>query len=142
MGKPLDLKKLAMIGCGSMGGGMAQLFADHGYSVGLQDPSTDAMDGIVKEAESSGLGGRIKRFDDYSSLCEWLDEPKVFVWSLPHGTVGDKVLDGLMPLLKKGDIIIDAANEHWENSERRQGKCVPKGIRYVAMGVSGGYQAA
>lgn len=47
-----------------------------------------------------------------------------------------------MPYLKKDDIIIDAANEHWENSERRQGKCVPKGIRYVAMGVSGGYQAA
>lgn len=122
---------------------MAQLFAEHGYEVGLQDPSTDAMDNIVKEAKKNDkIGDKIKRFDDYASLCEWLDSPKVFAWSLPHGTVGDKVLDGLMPYLKKGDIIIDAANEHWSNSERRQGKCVPKGIRYVAMGVSGGYQAA
>ena len=142
MAKKLDLNKLAMIGCGSMGGGMAQLFAEHGHQVGLQDPSTDAMDKIVNEAQKGGIGDRIKRFDDYGSLCKWLDDPKVFVWSLPHGTVGDKVLDALMPYLRKGDIIIDAANEHWENSERRQGKCVPKGIRYVAMGVSGGYQAA
>jgi 3-hydroxyacyl-CoA dehydrogenase len=44
MATPLDVKKIAMIGCGSMGGGMAQLFAEHGMSVGLQDPSTDAMD--------------------------------------------------------------------------------------------------
>ncbi|QIW99757.1 hypothetical protein AMS68_005275 [Peltaster fructicola] len=142
MAQELKLEKLAMIGCGSMGGGMGQLFADHGYQVGLQDPSTDAMDKIVKEAKENNIGDKVHRFDDYSSLCKWLGNPKVFVWSLPHGTVGDKVLDGLMPYLKKGDIIIDAANEHWENSERRQGKVVPKGIRYIAMGVSGGYQAA
>lgn len=142
MAKPLDLRKLAMIGCGSMGGGMAQLFAEHGCEVGLQDPSSEAMDKIIESAKQSNIGDKIKKFDDYASLCKWLDSPKVFAWSLPHGDVGDKVLDGLMPYLSKGDIIIDAANEHWQNSERRQGKCVPKGIRYVAMGVSGGYQAA
>jgi hypothetical protein len=68
--------------------------------------------------------------------------PKVFIFSLPHGTVGDSVLGGLLPYLSKDDIIIDAGNEHWQNTERRQGKCYTKGIRYVGMGVSGGYQAA
>ena len=47
-----------------------------------------------------------------------------------------------MPYLGRGDIILDCANEHWENTERRQGKCVTKGIRYIGCGVSGGYQAA
>ena len=47
-----------------------------------------------------------------------------------------------MPYLERGDIILDCANEHWENTERRQGKCVTKGIRYIGCGVSGGYQAA
>ena len=64
------------------------------------------------------------------------------MFSLPHGTIGDSVLEGLLPYLEKNDIIIDAGNEHWQNTERRQGKCVIKGIRYVGMGVSGGYQAA
>ena len=143
MAPSLDVKKLAMIGCGSMGGGMALLFAEHGIAVGLQDPSTDAMDKIVSQASNEKVGSEVKRFDDYKSLCSWFgEETKVFVWSLPHGMVGDHVLEGLMPYMKKGDIIIDAANEHWENSERRMGICTTKGIRYVGMGVSGGYQAA
>jgi 6-phosphogluconate dehydrogenase len=79
---------------------------------------------------------------DYKSLCKSLGEVFVFVFSLPHGAVGDTILDGLMPYLNKNDIILDAGNEHWENTERRQGKCATKGIRYIGMGVSGGYQAA
>lgn len=47
-----------------------------------------------------------------------------------------------MPYLTKGDIILDAGNEHWTNTERRQGICYTKGIRYIGVGVSGGYQAA
>lgn len=142
MAEALKMDKIAMMGCGSMGGGMALLFAEQGFYVSLNDPSSDAMDNILKFAKRDGLQDRIFKFNDYESLCHSLDKPKVFLWSLPHGHVGDTVLDGLMPYLEKGDIIIDCGNEHWRNTERRQGKCVTKGIRYVGCGVSGGYQAA
>ena len=66
----------------------------------------------------------------------------MFVFSLPHGGVGDKVLEGLEPKLSKGDIILDCGNEHFANTERRQEKCKGTGIRYIGCGVSGGYQAA
>lgn len=122
---------------------MALLFAEKGIQVSLQDPSSEAMDGILEQAKKDGIeNGRMSKHEDYKSLCESLDSPKVFVFSLPHGSVGDSVLGGLLPYLDKGDIIIDAGNEHWMNTERRQGKCVVRGIRYVGMGVSGGYQAA
>ncbi|EME46804.1 hypothetical protein DOTSEDRAFT_70693 [Dothistroma septosporum NZE10] len=137
-----EIRKVAMIGCGSMGGGMALLFAENGCEVSLQDPSNDAMDKVIAQGKKDKVPSKISKYQDYKSLCESLDETKVFVWSLPHGHVGDSVLDGLMPYLKRDDIIIDAANEHWQNTERRIGKCYPKGIRYVGMGVSGGYQAA
>ena len=52
------------------------------------------------------------------------------------------MVDGLHPYLEKGDLIIDASNENWKNTQRRQGKLVPQGVYYVGMGVSGGYQAA
>lgn len=125
-----------------MGGGMAQLFAENGVDVSLSDPSEEAMDSLIEAAKQAGVGDKLTKYGDYDSLCKSLDKPKVFVWSLPHGSVGDSVLGGLMPYLEKGDIIIDCGNEHWENTERRQGKCVTKGIRYVGCGVSGGYQAA
>lgn len=121
---------------------MALLFAENGLHVSLEDPSEEAMDGLLEQAKKEGFGDRLSKHTDYKSLCESLDSPKIFVFSLPHGNVGDSVLGGLMPYLEKGDIIIDCGNEHWENTERRQGKCVVKGIRYLGVGVSGGYQAA
>ena len=140
--KDMEIKKLAMVGCGSMGGGMALLFAEKGCLVSLKDSSSEAMDKIIEQAKKDGVGERVRKYDDYDSLCNSLDDPKVFVWSLPHGFVGDDVLDQLMPFLKQRDIIIDAGNEHWQNTERRQKKCTDKQIRYVGMGVSGGYSAA
>jgi len=134
--------QIAMIGCGSMGGGMAQLFAEHGLQVSCEDPSKENMEALMKSAKEEGLGDRLSTHDTYEALCGALDKPKVIFFSLPHGTVGDSVVDGLLPYLDKGDIIVDCANEHWENTERRQGKTVTRGIRYVGCGVSGGYQAA
>ncbi len=124
----IDIKRIAMIGCGSMGGGMALLFAENGIHVSLQDPSSERMDAVFEAAKKDNLQDSVSKHDDYKALCESLGSPKVFVWSLPHGSVGDTVLGGLMQYLKKGDIIIDCGNEHWENTERRQGKCMPKGI--------------
>jgi len=100
------------------------------------------MDAILKTAKQDGLESKLSKHEDYKSLCQSLDKPKVFFWSLPHGHVGDQVLEGLMPNLEKGDIFVDCANEHWQNTERRQGIATPKGINYVGCGVSGGYQAA
>jgi 3-hydroxyacyl-CoA dehydrogenase len=51
-----------MIGCGSMGGGMALLFTENGLEVSLSDPSEQAMDKVVDKAKKDGFGERIKKF--------------------------------------------------------------------------------
>ncbi|CAO1599146.1 hypothetical protein XANCAGTX0491_002888 [Xanthoria calcicola] len=137
-----EIQKLAMIGCGSMGGNMALLFAEHGIAVSLNDPSEESMDQVLASAKKDGLQDQLQKHSSYEGLCKSLGSPKVFVFSLPHGTVGDSVVDGLHTHLDKSDIIIDASNENWQNTQRRQGKLVPQGVYYIGMGVSGGYQAA
>ncbi|KAL6704687.1 hypothetical protein ACN47E_007969 [Coniothyrium glycines] len=137
-----DFTSIAMIGCGSMGGGMALLFAEIGVHVSLSDPSEEAMDVVIQRAEKAGYNGKISKYKDYDSLCTSLSTPRLLVFSLPHGSVGDKVLEGLMPYLARDDIILDCGNEHYENTERRQQKVKDTGVRYVGCGVSGGYQAA
>ncbi|KAF1846096.1 6-phosphogluconate dehydrogenase C-terminal domain-like protein [Cucurbitaria berberidis CBS 394.84] len=131
-----------MIGCGSMGGGMALLFAEDGMQVALSDPSEEAMDAVIAKAEQSGYNGRMTKHKDYDSLCKSLSSPRLLIFSLPHGNVGDKVLEGLLPHLSRNDIVLDCGNEHFANTERRQEKVKNTGIRYVGCGVSGGYQAA
>lgn len=138
----MEIKKLAVIGCGSMGGGMALLFAEKGITVLLKDPSEESLNQVLETARKEGLQDRLEKHQGYESLCKNLSAPRIFILSLPHGTVGDSVVDGLHPYLEKGDIIIDASNEHWENTQRRQGKLVTMGVFYIGMGVSGGYQAA
>ncbi|KAF2200992.1 6-phosphogluconate dehydrogenase C-terminal domain-like protein [Delitschia confertaspora ATCC 74209] len=125
-----------------MGGGLALLFAENGVNVGLSDPSEKMMDQVIEKAENAGYHNKIKKFTDYGALTKYLSKPRLLVFSLPHGSVGDKVLGGLMPHLSKGDIILDCGNEHFANTERRQTKCKDTGIHYLGVGVSGGYQAA
>lgn len=138
---------------------MALLFAEDGVHVSLSDPSEEAMDGVIEKAEKAGYNGKVQKYtgnaidlakswnisdraEDYDSLCKSLSSPRLLVFSLPHGNVGDKVLEGLAPHMSRDDIILDCGNEHFENTERRQNKVRDTGIRYIGCGVSGGYQAA
>lgn len=52
-----------MIGCGSMGGGMALLFAEDGVNVSLSDPSEQAMDAVIEKAEKQGYKGKVQKFN-------------------------------------------------------------------------------
>jgi 6-phosphogluconate dehydrogenase len=134
--------QVAMIGAGSMGGGMALLLAENGISVSLQDPSEETVDKLIQSGKDQGIPPLLSKHTDYKSLCCSLGSPKVVIFSLPHGTVGDDVVEKLHPYLVKGDIIIDCSNEKWLNTQRRQGKLVAQGVYYIGCGVSGGYQAA
>lgn len=140
----MEVNKLAMIGAGSMGGMMTLLCAEHGIEVHMFDPSADNVNHVLKQAKEAGLDSKTHHQKDYESLCRALpsDSPKVFILSVPHGSAGDKTIDGLEPFLRAGDIILDASNERWDSTERRQERLRPRGVHFVGMGVSGGYQAA
>jgi 6-phosphogluconate dehydrogenase len=90
---------------------------------------------LLDHAKATNTRYKVIHHKDYKELCRLLYKPKVFVFSIPHGSVGDKYLE-------RGDVILDASNEHWVNTERQQKRPGPDGIHYVGMGVSGGYQAA
>lgn len=47
-----------------------------------------------------------------------------------------------MPLLERGDIIIDGGNSQFGDTERRVKECEEKGILFVGSGVSGGEEGA
>ena len=87
---------------------MALLFAEHSITVLLNDPSESTVDSLLKTAEKDGIRDKLEKHLDYEDLCKNLDSPNVFVFSLPHGTVGDSVVEGLHPYLEKGDLIVVA----------------------------------
>lgn len=125
-----------------MGGRMSLLFAEHGLDVHFYDPSSETVLALQEQARKVKVEDKVTHHSNYESLCKALGSPKAFVFSTPHGTVADKTIDGLEPFLEKGDLIMDAGNEKWTETERRQKRLEPTGINYIGMGVSGGYQSA
>ncbi|KAL1864049.1 hypothetical protein VTK73DRAFT_6251 [Phialemonium thermophilum] len=121
---------------------LSLLFAEYGVHVHFYDPSESSVKRLLKNSENAELNGKLTQHDNYESLAKALGSPKTFMLSTPHGTVADKTIQGLRPFLAKGDILIDAANENWVETERRQRELEPLGIHYIGMGVSGGYQSA
>lgn len=87
----------------------------------------------------------VVRQGSYKQVCKSLeskDQPKVIIFSIPHGSPGDECIKALRPHMTRGDIILDCSNEHYANTERRQEELKNEGIYYVGCGVSGGYQSA
>ena len=58
------------------------------------------------------------------------------------GQAVDDFIDKLVPLLEKGDIIIDGGNSEYQDSQRRTTALSEKGILFVGSGVSGGEEGA
>lgn len=136
-----DVPQLGVMGAGSMGGRMSLLFAEHGIDVHFFDPSAPNVEYVKSRAKDYNVADKVTHHADYESLCKALGAPKAFVFSTPHG-IADETIDGLMPYFKKGDLVMDAGNENWLETERRQKRLEPQGVHYIGMGVSGGYQSA
>ena len=58
------------------------------------------------------------------------------------GNPVDQVLEELIPLLSKGDIVIDGGNSHYTDTLRRVKYMQDKGFHFMGVGVSGGEEGA
>ncbi|WP_421781674.1 NADP-dependent phosphogluconate dehydrogenase [Kiloniella litopenaei] len=71
-----------------------------------------------------------------------LKTPRKIIIMVQAGKGTDAVIDSLIPLLDKGDIIIDGGNANWFDTIRREKDLAAKGLRFVGCGVSGGEEGA
>jgi 6-phosphogluconate dehydrogenase len=75
------------------------------------------------------------------SLISAMALPRLVWLMVPHQAV-DTVLQGLTPLLQKGDTVIDGGNSPYKESMRRFQELKEKGKHFLDVGVSGGPSGA
>jgi 6-phosphogluconate dehydrogenase len=123
--------KLAMIGLGKMGGNMATRLLRHKIEVVGFDFNADVVNGL---ATKEGLIPATSVADAVSKL----DGQKIVWMMLPAGDITENQIKDLIPMLNKGDIIIDGGNSNYKDSQRRGAMLAAQGIGFMDSGTSGG----
>lgn len=136
----MDNKKytIGMIGLGTMGCNLLLNIADHGFSGAGYDKNA----GKVSMLNQLGRGKNVEGFSDINNFIQNLESPRVLMMLVPAGKIVDDVLAELLPLLGKGDIIIDGGNSHFTDTERRSTALEKMGFHFFGMGISGGEEGA
>ena len=123
--------KIAMLGLGKMGGNMAARLVRKGVSVvGYDNNQT-----IVKELEEKE---KVVASSSVEDALSKLDKQKIIWMMLPAGEITKKQIADLIPLLNKGDIIIDGGNSNFKQSVKMGSMLEEYDIGFMDCGTSGG----
>ena len=128
-----------MIGLGVMGRNLLLNMADHGFSVVGFDK--DATKTTTLES-SATAGTTVKGVNTLAEMIQQLQTPRKLMMLVPAGKPVDDVIADLLPLLEKGDIVIDGGNSHYTDTLRRVSYLEDKGIHFMGVGISGGEKGA
>ncbi|GAC1304061.1 MAG: NADP-dependent phosphogluconate dehydrogenase [Mucilaginibacter sp.] len=133
-----DKYDFGMIGLGTMGRNLLLNMGDHGVKGAGFD--TDASKGQLLEKESTHHN--LKGFSDVKKFVDSLKSPRAIMMLVPAGKIVDDVIAELLPLMDKGDILIDGGNSHFTDTNRRVDELEAKGFHFFGMGISGGEEGA
>lgn len=125
---------IGLIGLGKMGGNLALNMRDHHINVVAYNRTPHKTEGLGKY----GVQGVFS----LEGLLEELGDHKVIWLMIPAGKGVDDMIDQLIPLLGRGDIIIDGGNSKYKDTLRRYERLKEKGLHLVDVGTSGGTEGA
>ena len=137
---PKKHSDIGLIGLAVMGQNLALNIADHGFQISVYNRTTEKTDKFV--AENPGTPGGLVGTKTLAEFAGSLSRPRKMVILVQAGKATDAVIDGLVPLLEKGDIVIDGGNALWTDTIRREKALAAQGLRFIGSGVSGGEEGA
>jgi 6-phosphogluconate dehydrogenase len=123
-----------------MGQNLALNIADHGFKISVYNRTTAKMSDFV--AANPDTPGGLVGCATLEAFVASLKRPRKVIILVQAGWATDKVIEGLLPLLEEGDIIIDGGNAKWDDTIRREKELTERGLRFIGSGVSGGEEGA
>jgi 6-phosphogluconate dehydrogenase len=121
--------ELGMIGLGRMGHNMVLRLMKAGHRCVVYDAHGEAVEAMAKE----GAAGAASLED----FVHKLGKPRT-AWMMVPAAAVDPTLKALVPLLDRGDVVIDGGNSYYHDDLRRSAELAAKGIHYLDVGTSGG----
>jgi 6-phosphogluconate dehydrogenase len=130
---------IGLVGLAVMGENLVLNMESKGFTVSVYNRSTEKVDEFVK---GRGKDKNIIGTYNLQELVASLKSPRKVMLMVKAGKPVDGLIENLIPLLDKGDIIIDGGNTHFPDTDRRTAWVEKEGMLYIGTGVSGGEEGA
>ena len=136
--QPQQRYEIGMVGLGVMGRNLLLNMADCGCAVAGYDKDQNKVEALRRESAERNIRGAANILD----FIALLRKPRAIMMLVPAGAPVDSVIKDLLPHLDKGDLIIDAGNSYFKDTDVRARNLAAKGIQFLGVGVSGGEEGA
>ena len=93
-------------------------------------------------AGAGDLALQLTACDTLADLVAAIRKPRSIIIMVNAGDPVDEQIAALRPLLGKDDVIIDAGNANFQDTNRRAADAAAAGVPYLGIGVSGGEEGA
>lgn len=135
---------IGLIGLGVMGSNLARNIESRGIPIAVFNRRGEVTEKFMQDFGSGttkGGAGFIpsKTLDSFVASMR---APRHIILMIQAGPAVDEVMDQLIPLLQKGDTIVDGGNSHFKDTERRDKRARDAGLAFIGLGVSGGEEGA
>lgn len=130
----MDKPQIGVVGMAVMGKNLALNIESRDNTVAIFNRTGSKTKAVVEEHPDKKLVPSYKIEDFVASL----EKPRRIIMMVKAGAGTDAVIKELLPLLDKGDVLIDGGNTFFEDTMRRSAELDKSGINFIGMGVSGG----
>ena len=130
--------EIGLIGLGTMGAALALNIADKGFEIAVWNRTTEKTKTFHDEA--GDLAPRIIPTETLEDLVQSIARPRAIILMVPAGDPVDDQIAALRPLLNDDDLIIDAGNANFHDTNRRARDAGD--LPFLGIGVSGGEEGA
>ncbi len=135
----MSVADIGLIGLAVMGQNLVLNINDHGYTVVVFNRTVSKVDEFL---QGPARGTKVIGSHSLEEFIQKLKKPRRVMLMIKAGEPVDEFIDLLVPLLDKGDIIIDGGNSLFTDTNRRCQQLSKKGILYIGAGISGGEEGA
>ncbi|MEK6233780.1 MAG: NADP-dependent phosphogluconate dehydrogenase [Planctomycetales bacterium] len=130
---------VGLIGLAVMGQNLVLNIESRGRQVAVYNRTASVTDEFLA---TSAKDKNIVGCSSLEELVGQLAAPRLVMLMVKAGPAVDNLIESLLPLLEKGDVIIDGGNTFYKDTVRRADLVESKGLLYVGTGVSGGEEGA
>jgi 6-phosphogluconate dehydrogenase len=130
---------IGLIGLAVMGQNLVLNMNDHGFKVAVFNRTVSKVDDFIND---EAKGTQVVGAHSIEEFIGLLKRPRRVMLMVKAGDTVDQMIDHILPLLEKGDIVIDGGNSLFTDSNRRTKALTEKGILFIGTGVSGGEEGA